>query len=226
VIKLASAAFAASLLAATSAFAADLPYAAEPTPVAVPIAFDWTGFYVGAQAGYMWGDVSAPYGAVGGPFDSDQDDFDQDGFVGGVHIGYNAQFNQIVVGLEADAEFSGVEGDDDGSGGDVNGLDHNWMGSVRARLGFAFDNFLPYVTGGVAFLDADATAPVDDDDVTFVGWTVGAGLEYAITQNWSVRAEYRYTDFGSERVSFPDDGYDENLSPELHAVRVGVSYRF
>ena len=209
------------------AFAADLPaQPVEPAPIAMPIAFDWTGFYIGAQVGYSWGNVDI---TVDG-YDSDLSP-DADGVVGGAFVGYNVQFNQIVVGLEGDIEASGISGDDDDDDALLEAdADNNWQGSIRARLGFAFDNFLPYIQGGVAFSDWDVSVrdvitddEIDDSD-TFTGWTVGAGLEYAFTQNITARVEYRYTDFGDS--DFDLAGNDVNADLTTNTVRVGVAYKF
>lgn len=215
---------AAALLLATagSAFAADLPSVA-PYEAAAPAGYyDWTGFYVGAQVGYAFADSD-----FGG---------DADGFVGGVHAGYNYQINNWVVGVEADVEYS----DASASGAVVLpapagltafGIDNEWNGSVRARLGYAFDRVLVYATGGVAFggFDVRATNGLisSSDSATHVGWTVGAGVEYAITQNVTARAEYRYTDLGDKNYTFAAPVGTVNFdAADIHTVRVGVSYKF
>lgn len=195
-----------------------------------PVAFDWTGGYIGVQAGYGWSHVDQPYGGVGGPIVSDQDDADGNGILGGVHIGYNFQSDSFVYGVEADLEASNIDGDDGGSGGDVNGFEIDWMGSVRARLGYAMDRTLFYATGGYAFMRGTAynadVSPREEDSATFHGWTLGAGVEYAFTDHVTARLEYRYADFGSRRISLPASGYDEEIDPSIHAVRIGFSYKF
>lgn len=224
------------LLAATSiasaAAAADLPsrkYA--PAPVAFVPAFSWTGFYAGVQAGYGWGKAPAPWGAPATTaiFPNFQSDFNQKGGFAGGHIGYNYQINQFVIGLEGDVNASWLNGNDGGSGGHINGLKHKWNASIRARAGYAFDRALLYVTGGWAYLDATATRltpPNEYVSTTFSGWTVGAGLEYAITNNWTVRGEYRYTDYGKSVARFTASGYAERINPRVHTVQLGVSYKF
>jgi outer membrane immunogenic protein len=190
------------------AMAADLPSRAAPAPMiaAVPI-FTWTGFYVGVNAGYGWGDSNAnsifvPAGTfVTAPLASGVVDFDDeggDGFVGGGQVGYNYQIGQFVIGVEADLQFADLGG---GSGtafvpagfpatyvpaGTAGGLDY--FGTVRARLGFAFDRALLYATGGLAFGGGDGGDNFngflnDDGDDTRTGWALGGGVEYAITNN-------------------------------------------
>lgn len=217
-----------AMVAGTS-FAADLaPAAVEPAaPVALP--YSWTGFYVGAELGYGWGTSSAPYALnPGGPYNRYQAGPDQKGFVGGAFAGYNYQINQFVMGVEGDFQFSDIHGDDHQSGGDVNGLNANWQASARLRLGYAIDRFLPYVTGGVAFLNTDATAPygAPNDTLNLTGWTIGAGVEYAITDNLIARLEYRYADYGKKEAAFADLGYWEEYHPKHSVVQAGISYKF
>lgn len=212
---------AASLLVSSSAFAADV--VSEAPIVEQPIVFSWTGAYVGGQIGYGWGqsDLDSDFGSTS---------FDPDGFLGGVHAGYNYQFsNNVVLGIEADVDYSDMDGDGDFDVAGFSGSSElDWQGSVRARLGYAYDRVLPYLTGGVAFGKyehriSDGVDSFSDDD-TYVGWTIGAGLEYAMTDNWTVRGEYRYTDFGDQDFNF--GGADYNVDLQTHAVKLGVSYKF
>jgi outer membrane immunogenic protein len=224
------------------AVAADLPsrYAPAPVVAAVPV-FTWTGFYVGAQAGYAWGEDSPRLYFNGENVTSaliGQDtDFDTDGFVGGVHAGYNVQFGSIVAGVEADIEAAGIEGDRTytvlGTADTVSASsDINFQGSLRARLGVAFDRALIYATGGVAFANIENTYSAfgvsrSFDDMQW-GWTIGAGVEYAITNNLTARAEYRYTQYDNfnTRTDFIAANASVQQEPEFHTVRVGVSYKF
>src|SRR5690606_14463473 len=121
--------------------------------------------------------------------------------------------SNVVVGIEADIAYANIDGFGGGfdSGGIAappgygNDVDVNWTGAVRARLGYAVDRFLPYIAGGVAFADVDFTdndsPDFDTDGDTMVGWTIGAGVEYAFTDALIGRLEYRYTDFGSADLS-------------------------
>ena len=115
------------------------------------------------------------------------------------------------------------------------GTKTSWQGSIRGRLGYSFGQALLYATGGVAFANMrtfytsfGASQAFSD---TRAGWTLGAGLEYALSRNWSIRAEYRYTDFGSFTDSPATagafwNGFNDRHSIKDQAVRVGVSYRF
>ena len=200
-----------------------------PSPVYQPTSvYDWTGFYIGGQVGYQWGSATAPYQspAGSGAYNGHQAAANQSGAVGGLDAAYQYQFNSMVLGIAGDIEFSGVSGSDGGSGGDVNALDNNWQGSIRANLGYAFNRFLVYGTGGVAFMSATATAPHETDSVDFTGWTAGGGVAYAFTNHWSTAVEYRYTDFGTSIAHFPKNNYNEKYNPIDNAVRVILNYRF
>ncbi|APF39093.1 porin family protein [Chelatococcus daeguensis] len=222
-ILLAGVAAAGLIASGAAAFAADLPSRnvapVAPAPV-VPI-FTWTGFYVGVNAGYGWGEFSKAAG-----FD------DPDGFVGGGQIGYNYQIGQFVVGLETDIQYADLKGKTaattfaNGNIGTGRG-EVEYFGTVRARVGAAFDRALIYVTGGLAygetkFSGIDATAGLAfSKSETNVGWTLGAGLEYAFTNNITAKAEYLYVDLGDNRY------YGANKAEtQFSVVRAGLNYKF
>jgi len=243
-----------ALVALTAAAsAADLPSRRAPAPViaAVPL-FTWTGFYVGAQAGYAWGENETSLFFDGAAVDTDGlGDFDNDGFVGGVHAGYNVQFGSFVVGLEADIEAAGIDGDltvtDPTLPGYAAGVssDINFQGSLRARAGVAFDRALLYVTGGLAFANIEhtysATLPVgnvfgvpagtysESFDDTEWGWTLGAGVEYAFTNNLTARIEYRYSqidDLSHDLTPVFNGTTSNDVETEFHTIRAGLSCKF
>jgi len=201
--------------------------------VVVDAAYDWSGVYVGLQAGYGWGSNDYTY-------DDESVDFDSDGFVGGATAGINWQNGMFVYGLEADISYSDVDGSvlrdptdapcyEEGCTAEI-----EWFGTGRARLGYAVDNFLPYITGGFAFGGLQGTAdfgacdsaPCSFDDTEF-GWTAGLGIEWGLTQQISLKAEYLHIDFGSPSFSndppLGDAGVD-NIT--LDTVRVGLNYGF
>ena len=220
-------AFLASLATATPALAAD--FSPQPTE---PVAYNWTGIYVGAQAGYAWGN-STYDGAgspAGPPFISTS--LDPKGGFGGAYVGYNYQFNgNYVVGVEADANFADVKGDNTFAvfPGVVASGDLKWFGSARLRAGYAFDRFLPFVTGGLAIGHYSGTENgALENSENMVGWTAGAGLEYAVTDNLIARVEYRYADYGRKSQSAPFNFPTEQARLDLttNDVRVGLSYKF
>jgi outer membrane immunogenic protein len=226
---------AALVVGTVSASAADL--AARPytkAPVAVAAVYNWTGFYIGGQVGYAWGDnhTTEFVTATGLPTGFNQN-YNTDGVVGGIHAGYNWQSGQFVFGLEGDLEGADIRGGYRLA--NTNGTDYKLdaQASIRGRLGVAFNNSLLYVTGGVAFADIQhtyvfANTLFEGISSTRTGWTVGAGWEYGFTPNWSARLEYRYTDFGSysDRSTFSFPGFTYEDHPVYHTVRGGISYRF
>jgi outer membrane immunogenic protein len=217
-----------------SGLAADLAAApVEPiAPVYVP--YNWTGFYAGVQAGYQFGKVSGPYQNAArtdsGPYSFDPDS----GLIGG-YAGYNYQYNSIVLGIEGDgnAVVGSKTTDHDIYLGVpyVVRAEQTWSANARLRLGYAIDRFLPYVAGGVAFgnIKTDYTypgVPFISETTSRVGWTIGAGLEYAFTDNVIARIEYRYTDLGKKSfTSLPADTYDD-VKYYSNSVLAGVSYKF
>jgi outer membrane immunogenic protein len=201
-----------------------------PVPVVTPTAYDWTGFYVGAQTGWLFGDADAS-------FDNDAPSlsYDPDGFVIGGHAGYNRQFGRFVAGLEADAEWSDADGSDSSLAGfsSEGAIDLRWQGSVRARFGAAFDRLLVYATAGGAYADAKidggpAGGPSGSFDDGAWGWTVGAGAEAALTARLLARLEYRYSDFadfeGHPSPGFP--GVEESVDLDTHVIHAGISWKF
>jgi outer membrane immunogenic protein len=225
---------------ATSAFAADAIVYEEP--VAAPVEttfFSWTGGYVGLHAGYAWGGENDNQSdLIFIPTISSADRFDVDGFIGGVHAGYNWQSGNFVFGVEGDIDYANVEGGTDFNYdgvllGDLS-FESDWQASLRLRAGYAMDTWLLYATGGVAVGHAELTAAgtyfgtpfSNSDDNTHVGWTIGAGVEKAFTPNWIGRAEVRYTDFGSESYDLDPAGVGVDSDWNQTAVNIGVSYKF
>jgi outer membrane immunogenic protein len=218
---------AAALAAAAPALAADLPREAPPAyPPAVPL-FTWTGIYLGGQIGYAWGTDTLTVFPFG--FGTN---FTPNGVVGGGHAGYNLQLNQFVVGLEGDIEGSGIDRSFS-PGGALYATRVPVQGSIRGRLGVAFDRALLYATGGAEFASFENSVTAfpgfDQNSTTRTGWTIGGGIEYALTGNWSIRAEYRYADFGHFTDATPNTfgfGSFVNHHETENAVRAGASYKF
>jgi outer membrane immunogenic protein len=209
-----------------------------PTPTFTSPAFNWSGVYGGLQIGGAWGYDDAflfvPDYEILSEYDANMG-----GVKGGAHVGWNYQFPQFsilgdpfVVGLEGDVEGSSFGG----TFQPFPDMDIFYttrlpiQGSIRGRGGIACAGYpiLYYLTGGVAFADIrNNYAVLGGDTITVsntrVGWTAGAGIQYAITPNWSIRAEYRYTAF-----SFTDTS-DQSIFRAHHdleenMVQVGFSY--
>lgn len=221
IIRSTTVAAALSVLATGFASAADLGPYGRPQPYAAQPSYSlerWSGFYIGAGLGYGSGNVGVD--GTSGFFN-----MDQSGALGSLFAGYNWQMGGMVTGLEVDVGTGNVGGSHNNLGSLVQ-LDLNAIGSVRGRIGFLMTpQALIYATGGLAWANYDfkATAANTVSD-TLVGYQIGAGLEYMIAPQWTMRLEYNYTDLGSARI---DQGSVINkYEPELHTVRAGVAYKF
>jgi outer membrane immunogenic protein len=199
------------------AAAADLgarPYTKAP---AAAIAINnWTGFYVGAMGGYAQ-ENSSDLGRLSG------------GFAGGT-VGYNWQNGNLVFGLEADAAWADVGATVGILPGLVSVNDTiRSMGTVRGRLGYAFDQVLLYGTGGYAWADNRVTLSARSlsasDSKVHSGWTLGAGVEVMFAPKWSVKAEYLYRSFQGENY-FTGVAALPSGTLNLNSVQVGVNYHF
>ncbi|EFO31785.1 22 kDa outer membrane protein [Roseibium sp. TrichSKD4] len=222
--RLACAAIAATVSVAGLApsYAADLPQAAptydttyEPAPSG---RFDWSGAYAGGSLGWVWSGfdtTSSPTGSF---------DHDTNGFSGGVHGGYNFAITpNIVAGVELDFQMTDLYENTVRNGVNVK-TSSAWNSSARARLGYAMDRFLVYGTAGLAIADLSINANGASEDTTALGWTAGAGVEGAISNNLTARVEYLYQDFGRESFTLGGSKYRADL--DTSTVRFGLSYKF
>lgn len=206
------------VLGAQSASAADLgrPVYKAPAP-AVVAAYNWSGFYIGGHLGGAWSkeDVSIPgLGVVGTT--------DPDGFIGGVQAGYNWQADRWVFGIEGDWSWSGADGS---TALGVLSSDQNWYATLTGRVGYAWDNWMWYVKGGAAWVDAEySLAALGTVSDTRVGWTLGTGVEWALAPQWSAKLEYNYLDFGKDSYAF--GGVPFEVDTQVHLVKAGINYRF
>ena len=204
-----------------TASAADLPRQAPlyKAPAYVAPVSNWTGFYAGLNGGGAWGTSNW----TGLP-----SDFDVSGGLIGGTIGYNWQMNQVVFGLEGDLDWSGISGTTTAVPCTTSCETRNdWLGTARGRIGYAFDRFLPYVTGGAAFGNIKASpAGFGGVDETKVGWTVGGGVEVAIVGPWTAKVEYLYTDLGSTTCGAGSCAASTDVDFRSSLVRAGINYRF
>jgi outer membrane immunogenic protein len=199
------------------AFGADLaarPYTKAPAAIAIN---NWTGFYIGAMGGYGQED-SSDIGTLSG------------GFAGGT-AGYNWQTGNLVLGVEADAAWSDIGASVTGLGGlAAASAKIRDMGTVRGRIGYAFDQVLIYGTGGYAWADnrltATALAVSLSDSHFHSGWTAGAGVEFMFAPKWSFKAEYLYRSFESQNYFTGVRGGFASGTLNLNSVQVGVNYHF
>lgn len=213
--------FATLLLALVSpAAAADFPVKG---PIFVP-QFDWTGFYIGINGGYGWGTTTGDIAPTffGGNYGING------GLIGGT-VGGNYQMGRWVVGVEADWDWANISGTGSVAGIPIVNSKIDSLGTARGRVGAAWDRVLVYGTGGFAWADNSATIFLGTDSHTHLGWTLGAGLEYALTRSITVKAEYLY-------VRLNDTNYFGNVAPpcpgpcslgaQVSLVRAGVNWLF
>ncbi len=213
-------------LAATGcASSADLSPA--PVPAVAPAAYNWNGLYLGLNAGYGFGTdtTTASGGGVSASANTNVP-----GFVGGAQIGVNYQTGAVVWGFEAD--FDASTQNQSLAAGVLSGTSQMpWFGTLRGRLGLAFDRLLVYATAGGAGgeLRSSFAIPTGSTSttVTYGTWTAGGGLEYGITDNLSARIEYLYFDsgnVGTGSIGPPTTAISSRFKDNL--MRVGLNYRF
>jgi outer membrane immunogenic protein len=211
-----------SLLATSfSAEAADIPrpiYKAAPR--AVVAYYNWTGFYAGIYGGYGFG--TSDWSAV--PTASNK----PKGALFGGTLGYNYQVGSAVWGIEGDFGWSGVKGSATCAGAFTCETANPWLGTIRGRIGYAFDRFLPYITAGGAYGNVKATTSIAGLSASTskdqFGWTAGAGLEYAFLGNWSAKLEYLYVDLGSANLGTA--AVANNVTFKESIIRAGLNYKF
>lgn len=227
-----------------SLFVAPLPaLAASSVPAATTGAYNWNGCYVGVTAGGLWADKN--WGAFSAASHSENGpggDVSAPGWLYGGQVGCNMQVGTWVFGGQldeawADAKGSGVESL---SGTYSPPISDNAkvtsLGSATVRTGYAFDQFLPYIKGGLAWDTSRfqevgefiSSAVIDDSRI---GWTIGAGAEYAMTHNLTVFAEYDFYDFGSKTESFmyPNISFynhSRSIGETNNVVKIGVNWKF
>jgi outer membrane immunogenic protein len=245
------AAFAAFPVAAASAAdMAPMPFKAPPAPV--PYTYNWTGIYLGGEAGGAWatsqatditGGPSFPAGTVDNPIN-------YSGILGGVYGGANYQFNQIVVGIDGDYAWTSLQG----TGSDISTVnahidDHadniNSIATVTGRLGYAINNWLLFAKGGWAWAGFSGNSTeynaagtteliVGSASSTRDGWTVGGGVEYGLAPHITAKLEYDYVDFATANFSSTDvtiatgavNTYQRSATSSLNMVKLGVAYKF
>ncbi len=208
---------------ASPSFAADLPRPSYKSPIYVA-PFSWSGFYVGINGGYGWGKSSwNPTAAAG------TGDFTVKGPLVGGTLGYNMQTGSFVWGLEADAAVSWIKGTTTTAFCGVPGCEtsNRWLATGRGRIGYAWDRWLPYITGGVAYGDIKMSrGPLGSETKSKLGWTAGAGVEYAFLGAWSAKAEYLYVDLGKTTCGAALCGVDTDVKFTAHIGKIGLNYRF
>jgi outer membrane immunogenic protein len=209
---------AALLTFAGSAQAADMPIKGHRPIISY---YNWTGFYVGLNAGYGFGTSNWEVPPVSNK---------PKGMLVGGTAGYNWQAGSIVYGAEADIAWSNVKGEV-ACGVGVCETRNEWLSTIRGRIGYAFDRWLPYVTAGgavghVKATNTGLTPGFFGASATPFGWTFGAGLEYAFMGNWTAKLEYLYVDLGKFNCVACSGALSDNISFKENIVRAGVNYKF
>jgi outer membrane immunogenic protein len=234
-------------MAPVAAFAADLPgRKASNAPTQAPALFTWAGPYAGLNAGWGFGKVTDPYVTrIMGSIKTS-------GALGGLQVGYNHQAGDFVLGVEADYAMANVKGEISASGTlALGGFSLSGkatiesalksFGTIRARAGVTMNSALIYATGGYAYGrnkvtgsmsgtetvsgTSRAAAGTESSSKTMSGWTLGAGVEYAITSNLSGKLEYLYADLG-KATFFNGTLSQDEISVKVSVIRAGVNYRF
>jgi len=193
--------------------------------------YDWTGFYVGGHFGYGGGSLGPGTNPL--PEQGVLFPHSVTGLIGGYQIGYNRELaNRVVLGIEADSTFTSPL--DHSAFGRMPPVPFNstidYVGTVRGRVGYAFDRIMPYVTGGFAW--GHARVDINDGSGATIGhsqfgWTAGAGVEFAVSGDWSAKLEYEYVDLARQ-------GYDLSgfllpgvaIDPRIHLLKFGLNYHF
>jgi outer membrane immunogenic protein len=246
-------AFVSFLLAVSSgsALAADLaarPYSKAPAMISP--AYDWSGFYIGANVGGAWiresSSTTALNGAVGGGGNRGTGLGGRSGVVGGGQIGYNFMVApNFLLGIEADVDGTSLSGSAlSPSGADRGNAKIDAFGTVRGRVGFTQNNWLFYGTGGFAWSTGSVTrtqivaqptavppipaaaGTVETSSNTRTGWAAGGGVEWGFAQNWTVKAEYLYLDLGKVTSVFPLANRMQTNTLTMNVARIGVNYKF
>jgi outer membrane immunogenic protein len=228
-----------SVLAISAAPAADI-VTRRPAPAVVPApAFNWTGFYIGLNAGWGWAERDVAIAGIGS-FSGQAD-----GFVGGGQAGYNWQYNNVVFGIETDIQWADLRRDHDN--GFLFGLTPfgmnarhttEWFGTLRGRLGLTWNSWLGYITGGWAYGGRNDEFVLTNGALVFAGsngrsrsdgWTIGGGVESMFAPNWTAKLEYLFVRFPGESVTLATNVGPITVSAsdvDAHVFRFGINYLF
>ncbi|MVA95639.1 outer membrane beta-barrel protein [Nitratireductor sp. CAU 1489] len=199
-------------------------------PVVEAATFDWTGLYVGAHAGVGASSTTWSFSPFGNAVQPNP--FRGGGGFGGLQLGYNFQSGNWVIGAEGDIALANIEGSSACPLAPFSCESAvKWLGSARLRVGYAFDRTLIYGTGGAGFGSVlrEFVHPVFgtgiSSDKTQVGWTAGAGVEFAVNEAWSIKGEYLYYDLG--RDTYVDTAFQSsNIRTTLHTAKIGINFHW
>lgn len=238
---------AAIALAATSAFAADMQLKAAP--YVAPAGYDWSGFYIGAHIGYAWSSVNTS------DYDStltlvSQNSFTSNGVFGGGQAGYNWVLTpQWLLGVEIDGSVAGYSTDVTGCSANGCSTSHvvtDDFFTARGRLGYIWNNFLLYGTGGAAWVNhhtdrtviavtnpmaAGVVGMTSTSSGFSAGWAAGGGIEWGFAPHWTAKIEYIHMGFDNVTSDYNYPGFatstrhnTSNVSDDT--VKIGVNWLF
>jgi opacity protein-like surface antigen len=214
---------AATLVSASAASAADLlinqPAPSYGNSFGGGSTGGWDGAYIGGFLGYGWGTLADQDGNI---LPTSPNETDLSGWTVGAKLGANFSVGGgLVLGAEGDVAWSGISGYNSADGIDS---DINWTSSLRGRAGYDAGAFMPYLTAGLAIAGATSSLGGTDDTQTHFGWTAGAGVEVAATEQISLDLQYRYSDYGQATYNVGTGPSDLDLT--THAVTAGVNFKF
>ena len=206
----------------SSAYAADLIIEEPMAEVGiVDVGGNWDGAFIGVFVGGGW--AFADHLA-----DPPNNDLDLAGWLVGVDAGFNFTVGSgLVLGVVGDIAWADINGEDTFAFDTTHTID--WQGSLRGRVGFDGGAFMPYLTGGLAFAHGTRTTSLgapNSAEATHVGWTVGAGVEFAVSEELSVDLLYRYSDLSEELYVWSGPGTDPTIGLTTHTVQVGLHWNF
>ena len=204
------------LLSAIHAEAAELD-------VKSPDVYNWSGFFVGSDAGHKFAGENALIAGEAGPSDAES-------FINGGEAAANWQTGKWVLGVDGDVRLANIS-EPETKG--VNGLafyseaDATWFTTMRLRSGFALDNLLLYGTGGLAATGPDFHVSMNPkDSTTATGWTAGAGMEWGVSENAKAKIEFLYLDLDNRDGTIPADGVRLRINPGSQSLRVSMDFQF
>jgi opacity protein-like surface antigen len=231
------AAAAVGIASTLSAHAADMgrPAPVYRAPPVAPPVYNWSGFYVGGNVGWAFGDASVTYNPTGATWD-----IGKDGFMGGLQAGVNWQTGAFVFGIEG--EFDWINGKGTRNllaGPGVAGLwgdgGTTWMATIAGRAGFAVDNVLWYAKGGAGWVENTATiynangSTLWTGSNTPLGWLIGAGVEVGLAPNWTAKLEYQYLNLENWTGVPNITGLQQDsvsVSRDIQTLKAGFNYKF
>jgi outer membrane immunogenic protein len=232
------------------------PGAPTPSPSTMR-PYGWTGVYGGLNGGFAIGTdsaydlLAATGGVLGPPSSAFPGSFPAMGALLGGEIGANYQVGDIVLGAEADIDWSNAQGsyvDDPAAGPGASTVTGTaeWLATLRARVGYARDRWLLFATGGLAASGVKvgisnytgAPSPYLADRQTLSGWTIGGGAEYALTDHWTIKGEYLYVDLNDRTFAFRDPSNlcgcaapggvvaEAKGKADMNLMRIAIGYKF